>query len=140
MGVKVKVTDHTRKINKQFKKEAKHAFEDVVLDIKRVSSESAPHLTGHLENNRVSFYDAGYSADIKFKAISKSGGKAFDYAKWTHGADYKLGDKSARKPGGKSKFGSSVPVGPGYLSNTVANGEKGYYKHLGSAFKSVFRG
>lgn len=139
MGLHVTVKNNTRKIERSVAKESVAAFSDVVLDIKRVSSESAPHLTGHLENNRVRFYDRNLSADIKFKAMSTTGRRSFNYAKWTHDASYNLGEKSARKRGGSSKFGSSVPVGPGYLSNTIENGADGYFKHLGSAYKTAFK-
>lgn len=138
MGIKVDVTDNTGKISNQMFKNLKQAVTDVTLDIKRVSSASAPHKSGFLEKNT---HDIQAGADfiegsVSFKAVNKG----FDYAEWTHNADYNLGEKSKRKSGGKSRYGSgSVPVGKGYLKNTVENGRAGYREHIIKAFGDAYK-
>ena len=139
MGVKLKITDNTAKLDKAITQGLTDAFTDIVLDIKRVSSESAPHKTGYLENNRFSITETskGIEGYVGFEARSKRG---FDYATWTHDKDYTLGEKSKAKRGGRSKYGAgAVPVGKGYLKNTIDNNRAGYTEHLGGRFKYAIK-
>lgn len=135
MGVKVELKDNTGKKIKNLSKGMTDAFTDVVLDAKRVSSESAPHKTGHLEKNRYSIVQTrgGLEGYVGFEARSKKG---FDYADWTHEANYNLGEQSKRKRGGRSKYGNGViPVGRQYLANTIRVNAHGYYDHFRKAYK-----
>lgn len=137
-GIRVKVTDDTSKISRKMAKNLQQAVTDVTLDIKRVSSASAPHKTGRLEKNTHSVQVEGKAivGTVKFNAVNKG----FNYAVWTHNATYNLGERSKAKSGGKSKYGSgSVPVGKGYLKNTVDNGRSGYREHLKTAFEEAIK-
>lgn len=112
------------------------ALKDVILDVKRVSSESAPHKSGYLEKNRytVSQGRGQLEGTVSFRARNKK----FDYARWTHDERYNLGEKSLRKSGGSSKYGSgTIPVGTGYLSNTIKNNEKGYLNYFDEVYKKT---
>lgn len=136
MGVKVEIKDRAKRIGKNIDNGMRDAFTDVILDVKRVSSESAPHRTGFLENNRYSIEEksSGFVGYVGFEARSK---RNFDYATWTHDADYNLGEKSRRKRGGASSFGNGiVPVGKGYLQNTVDRNSRGYLDFLDEAYKA----
>lgn len=107
---------------------------DILLDAKRTASESAPHKSGNLEKG----FD--YSLEMKGDkivgvveviALNKKGK---DYAAHMHDANYKLGEGSRRKPGGKSAYGGGrVKVGKGYLSNTIEGASEGYTKALEDA-------
>lgn len=133
MSSGVKIVDNTKKVDKRINKAMRNAFTDVVLDVKRVSSASAPHDSGFLEKNKHTIKNRKGTlvGEVSFEA--KNDG--FDYAEWTHNADYDLGEKSKRKGGGKSKYGSgSIPVGKNYLGNTVEMSEKGYMEYLTEAF------
>jgi len=122
-------------------KELNEAVEDIVLDIKRVSSESAPHKTGALEKSvtySVKELKSGrINGTVKYK-IKKGG---FDYSIKMHEDFYKLGPQSQQKPGGKSQFagGKTVPVGRKYLENAVLYGEDGYAKHLEDAINRAIK-
>lgn len=101
---------------------------DVVNDVRRVSSAAAPHKSGKLEKNISTVKRDGstITGTVEFKAVNRR----FDYAEWTHNADYNLGEGSRKKPGGKSVFGGSVPVGKGYLARTIEGGNDGYLDHI----------
>lgn len=133
MGTGVNIIDNTKKIGDSINKSMTDAFVDIVLDVKRVSSQSAPHDSGKLEKNKHTIKTGGgkLEGEVWFEAENEG----FDYAKWTHNGDYELGEQSKRKTPGKSKYGNgSVPVGPGYLSNTIEQSRKGYMEHLEEVF------
>lgn len=133
MGVTIKINDGTDRIAKVIDKNVKDSFEDIILDLKRTSSASAPHDSGFLEKNkyRIKTSSKGLVGEVYF--VSKK--KGFDYAEWTHNADYNLGEKSKRKAGGKSKFASgSIPVGKAYLARTVTQSTDGYLEHIAKAY------
>lgn len=139
MGIKVELRDKSKQKFNHINKGMRDAFVDVVLDVKRVSSESAPHKTGYLENNRyhVNMSTRGLEGYVGFEARSKRG---FDYADWTHEKKYNLGEKSKAKRGGRSKYGGGViPVGTGYLRNTVERNREGYLNHLGTSYSEAIR-
>lgn len=139
MGLELKINDHTKKISKQLDKNMRTRFTDVVLDLKRISSQSAPHDTGHLEKNKHTIKQGSGSmhGEVWFEATNNG----FDYAEWTHEKSYKLGKQSERKARGKSKYASgSVPVGRGFLRNAVELAEDGYIEHIADGFKQSLKG
>lgn len=125
----IKVTNNIRGVDRKFRDYAKQAFNRVSTDVKRVSSDAAPHKTGFLEKNHldIDYGKSDWKAEVYFIATAADG---FDYAEWTHTADYNLGPKSRQKPGGNSKFTGHVKVGKGYLSNTVEQGHDNYVAHI----------
>jgi hypothetical protein len=135
--VHVSQIDKSKLINKKVKKAMRDAMTDITLDMKRVASLSAPHDTGFLEKNAEHEVYVGsqyIEGTVGFSAMRKG----FNYAEWTHNEDYELGEKSKRKKGGKSKFGSGrVPVGKGYLENALKQNEAGYLQHLQDAYRDA---
>lgn len=133
-GIHVELSDNTKRFSKQVASSMSEAITDVTLDMKRVSSAAAPHDSGYLEGKADSNIKVGGShvqGSVSYTAINKG----FNYAEWTHNADYNLGTKSKRKSGGKSKYGSGVvPVGKGYLANTLINNKEGYIEHVRNAY------
>lgn len=132
--VDVDFVDRSKLLNGKVKKGMRDAMTDVVLDVKRVASMSAPHATGYLEKtaqHEIAVGSQGIEGSVGFSAVQNG----FNYAQWTHDASYELGEKSKRKSGGKSKFGSGrVPVGRGYLENALEMNKAGYMEHLQQAY------
>lgn len=136
MAIKINIKDYTGKVAEELPKAGKEALVDVVSDIKRVSSDSAPFKDGDLQKNRyrTQIGKNSMSGTVAFEAFNKG----FDYARWTHNMTYNLGEGSRKKSGGTSKFGSgTIKVGTGYLKNTVETFEKGYKKHIEDAIKGT---
>lgn len=138
-GVKVDFIDNSALVNKKIRKTMQDAMLDVTMDLKRVASASAPHLTGYLEKSAQHeiFSTKGYiEGTVGFSAVENG----FNYAQWTHDEEYELGEKSKRKKGGKSKFGSgTVPVGTGYLKNALKMNKKGYLDYLEQKYKEALK-
>jgi hypothetical protein len=136
-SVKVDFVDNSKLLNGRIKKAMKDAVLDVTLDLKRVASMSAPHDTGYLEKNAQHevFVASQYvEGTVGFSAVENG----FNYAQWTHDEEYELGEKSARKRGGKSKFGSgTVPVGKGYLENALEYNKQGYIDHIRQKYREA---
>lgn len=135
--VDVDFVDNSKLLNGKIKKAMKDAVLDVTLDLKRVASMSAPHDTGYLEKNaQHEVYVASQYVEgtVGFSAVENG----FNYAQWTHDEEYELGEKSARKRGGKSKFGSgTVPVGQGYLENALEYNKQGYIDHIKQKYREA---
>lgn len=138
-------------INSQFKRysnEAKRAYnqalQDVVDDLVRTSSESAPHDEGILEKS--------WTKEIKLNgnepygvvsyAVKKQGGQGgnagnFNYALKMHEESYNPGVKSVAKPGGTGMSGRTYPVGAGYLTGVLKGEEQTYINHIKQAVQNV---
>lgn len=129
--------DKSKVISRQIRQSLTDAIVDVTLDLKRVASQSAPHDSGFLEKNaQHEIYSSGsyVEGSVGFSAVERG----FDYAQWTHDKDYELGEKSAKKKGGKSRFGSgTVPVGKGYLENALENNKQGYMRHIEEKYREA---
>lgn len=137
--LRVDFVDRSQLLNKKVKKAMKEAMLDVTLDLKRVASASAPHDTGYLEKNAQHEVYVGsqyLEGTVGFSAVEKG----FNYAEWTHDNKYNLGAKSAKKKGGRSKFGSGiVPVGQGYLENALNNNKQGYLDHIKDKYREAIQ-
>lgn len=135
--MQVDFVDRSMLVNRQIKSAMKNAMTDITLDMKRVASQSAPHDTGFLEKSAQHevFVASGYiEGQVGFSAVENG----FNYAEWTNEKQYKLGAKSAKKSGGKSKFGgATVPVGTGYLTNALQYNRTGYMAHLRQAYHNA---
>lgn len=131
--------DVTDRIARNIETAMKTAMTDVVFDLKRTASMAAPHDTGYLERSAqhtVRVTPESISGTVGFSAVEKG----FNYAQWTHDKTYNLGEKSERKQGGNSVFGSgTVPVGTGYLKNALENNREGYMKYLADAYKEAVK-
>ncbi|MEH7117211.1 hypothetical protein V7128_07285 [Neobacillus vireti] len=135
-NMRVDFVDNSRLLERKVKSAMKDAVLDVTLDMKRVASASAPHDTGFLEKSaqhEVFVTNQSVEGTVGFSAVHDG----FDYARWTHDEEYNLGEKSARKRGGKSRFGNggTVPVGKGYLENALEMNKQGYLQYLEQKYK-----
>ncbi|ADP32899.1 hypothetical protein [Bacillus atrophaeus] len=136
-SVRADFVDRSKLISRQIKRTMEGAVLDVTLDMKRVASMSAPHKSGFLEKQAQ--HEIYASSNYIEGAVSFSAAhNGFNYAKWTHDADYKLGDKSEKKRGGRSRFGGgAVPVGKGYLENTLSMNRSGYMNYLEEKYRQA---
>lgn len=95
----------------------KDCMDDIRDDFKAVSFSLVPKKTGNLEESQ---YVRRYYKNLEkvYFTISYKGVHAgFDYASWTHDADYNLGEISRSKRPARSRFAKgSLRVGKGYLS------------------------
>lgn len=136
----VNLTDNTQRISRRMNTILEDAMTDVVLDLKRVASGSAPHRTGFLERNAqhdISVSNGKLVGSVGFSAVEHG----FNYAQWTHDKKYDLGEKSARKRGGLSGIGHGgiVPVGTGYLENALNMNKRGYLQYLQEKYEEALR-
>ena len=132
----LKTTNNAKQVATAINRSIQDAIVDVTLDLKRVSSASAPMDEGFLQKNTHAFNFTNDVAEgyVGFQAVENG----FDYATWTHDEDYNLGEQSQAKKGGSSVFGSgTVPVGKGYLGNAVSKFEKGYLDYIQKAVKEA---
>jgi hypothetical protein len=133
----VDFVDNSKLLDKKINKALKDAVLDVTLDLKRVASASAPKDTGFLEKSaqhEVVATSEYIEGTVGFSAVENG----FNYAEWTHNEDYKLGEKSKRKRGGKSRFGvGTVPVGKGYLKNALEMNEQGYLDYIKQKYREA---
>lgn len=134
MNVNLNNNAHT--ISQDLDRKMKEALTDVTLDVRRVASQSAPHDSGFLEGNAQYHVDTAGGV-LKGTVGFSAENKGFDYAKAMNDKHYKLGEKSARKTGGRSAIGggATVPVGTGFLSNAIDFNRPGYMQYLQNKFR-----
>jgi len=98
----------------------KEAMDDIKDDVVEVSSSLAPHKTGKLEKSHYTRRSYKNLANCTFSLRYRADNKGFDYASWTHDADYKLGEGSQQKRPAHSRFAKgSLRVGSGYVSQVI---------------------
>lgn len=105
-------------------------LDDIAQDLKRVSSGVAPLKTGKLKDSYT--HNKSNSGGVDVHEISYSAyNKTFNYAAWTHDADYKLGKLSKKRIPPLSAYSNEqLKVGKGYLIGTYEILEADYLKHL----------
>ncbi|HID0815700.1 TPA: hypothetical protein ACXNW3_001160 [Clostridium botulinum] len=111
----------------------KDAMDDIRDDFKDVSASLTPKKTGRLEKSQ---YVRRYYKNLEkcyftvsYKANNPKDG--FDYAKWTHDADYSLGDISRSKKPARSRFArGSLRVGKGYMSQVPEASSEGWTEFI----------
>jgi hypothetical protein len=78
-------------------------MQDAVDDLKRISTDIAPVDTGLLRasgKTEIKPKTLGVVGEVTFNAVENSSGYGrFNYALWTHEADYNLGEQSKASPG-----------------------------------------
>lgn len=129
-----------------YSKEVQRAYvqglNDVVDDLVRTSSESAPHDKGILEKSwtkQIKTTGSEPVAEISY-AVKKQGGKGnYNYALKMHEGGYSLGAGSRAKPGGTGMSGKRYPVGAGYLGDVLKGEEQAYKKHIEKEIQKVNR-
>ena len=140
INISIKGLDIPDKLIKIVEEKANGGLEDVALDLIRVSSSITPYKTGKLSQsykNKKTKSNGLDSYSITYTARAKDG---FNYARWTHNANYNLGEGSKRRVPSKSKYSvKTFKVGKGYLENTAQTLEKNYATHVGNKVKTALK-
>lgn len=100
--------------------------QDVMDDVKRISSEIAPIDSSRLRKSvetSVKLEPRGIIGEIKFSAVEESKKGKFNYALWLHEQEYNLGDKSQAAPGT-----DGYEVGNKYLERPLKGESEKYVK------------
>lgn len=130
--------------NRNIGRIVKQAVNNCVDDLIRTSSEAAPHDHGVLEKS--------WAKDIKVSSLqveaevtysvkeSDENGNHFNYALWTHEADYNLGPGSQSKPGGTGMSGNHYPVGNKYIARPLEGEKEAYKEHIVEALRNEMGG
>jgi hypothetical protein len=124
-------TNKSRKVYQQ-------ALDDVLDDLVRTSSESAPHEEGILEKSwskETKFKGSKPFGVVSYSVKKKSGKGNFNYALKMHEENYNLGVGSRLKSGGTGMSGRTYKVGTGYLGDVLKGEEKAYKNHIQSELR-----
>jgi hypothetical protein len=117
-------------------KSVKKSVKVIAQDLARTASESAPHLTGDLEDSYSIAYSLSgdkLSATVEF-AVFKGG---FNYAIAMHEWTYKLGKGSQAKGGGTGMSGTSYAVGRKFLTRVLDGEAQAYADYISAQLRSV---
>jgi hypothetical protein len=118
------------------KNTVKKSVRNIAQDLARTASESAPHLTGDLEDSfaiEYSFSGDKMTATVEF-AVFKGG---FNYAIAMHEWTYKLGEGSQAKGGGTGMSGTSYTVGRKFLTRVLEGESEAYRDYIAEQIRSV---
>jgi hypothetical protein len=138
---RVKVSAKLKKnLTLERKREVKDAVKSslrvIAQDIARTSSETAPHLTGDLEDS----YSIGYfwegdsmSTTVEYSAYNGD----FNYAIAMHEWVYQLGEGSQAKAGGTGMSGTSYAVGRKYLERVLEGESEAYKDYIAKKINEV---
>lgn len=141
MKVDVKIKRNlVPKITAETQKAVRSAVKVVAQDLARTASETAPHLTGDLEDS----YTISYSgtngvhaqATIEFAVYHGS----FNYAVAMHEWMYNLGEGSQAKSGGTGMSGATYSVGRKYLIRVLQGEAFTYADYIGYKFREAIGG
>lgn len=121
------------------KESVKQAVRTVAQDLARTASETAPHLTGDLEDSyaiEYQFSGDNLYATVEF-AVFKGG---FNYAIAMHEWTYKLGEGSQAKDGGTGMSGATYAVGRKFLTRVLEGESKTYTEYIEKKIKEQLGG
>jgi hypothetical protein len=122
------------KITKDTKDIVKKSIKTIAQDLARTASESAPHLTGDLEDSYAIAYSLSGDncfATVEF-AVFKGG---FNYAIAMHEWTYKLGEGSQAKGGGTGMSGTTYAVGNKFLTRVLEGEAEAYKDYIGEQIR-----
>jgi hypothetical protein len=143
-GVKVTLLkDNKKLISNLASLGAKTAMTDIVNNLAKASSGSAPHDKGILDDSWTT--EVGYDSTFRLGGkvsynVSESGSNGnYNYAVKMHEGNYNLGEGSRKKPGGKGMSGKSYPVGKHFLTGVLAGEKDTYTKHLEKGIKNKLK-
>lgn len=138
--IKIKSTVNLKGTGKQIERNALLGLQDVLDDLVRTSSQSAPHDEGVLEKSWTK--QITNNVGTVSYSVKKKGGKDkkfgnFNYALKMHEDQYNLGEKSLQKAGGVGMSGKQYPVGTDYLGGVLKGEEATYIKHIEKMAKNI---
>lgn len=130
----IKYKRRFKQYSRKVKQSTKNAMQDVLDDLVRTSSQSAPHDEGILEKSwskevKMSGDTTKGFVSYTVNAVGGDGGK-FNYALKMHEEEYNLGKKSEEKTGGVGMSGKSYSVGTGYLGDVLKGETDTYSKYI----------
>jgi hypothetical protein len=140
-GYRMTLTLDDTILQSELKNRMETAMHDVVDDLGRTASGTAPHDKGILDKK-----GTGWNTDVYWKnknhvkgtvEFSVSEGE-FNYALWTHEEVYNLGEGSEKKAssgGGQGMSGTTYPVGNKYLERPFHGEAETYKKHIEKTIK-----
>jgi hypothetical protein len=129
------VIHNLTEITQEVKVAAKNGVQDSVDDLKRIAVDIAPIDSGDLRrsgNAKVREQGKNIVGEVTFNATDDSGGKRFNYAIWTHEADYTLGPLSRQAPGT-----DGYSVGNKYLERPLMGEANKYLGWIADEIKNV---
>jgi hypothetical protein len=127
------------KVTRDVEATVRKSVRTIAQDLARTSSESAPHLTGDLEDSyTVSYSNAGGKivATVEF-AVFKGG---FNYAIAMHEWTYNLGEGSQAKAGGIGMSGKSYVVGRKFLTRVLEGESDAYVQYIEEQIRQILGG
>lgn len=132
------VIHNLTEITAEVKVAAKLGVQDSVDDLKRIAVDIAPIDSTDLRrsgNAKVTQRGNDVVGEVTFNATSNEGGKRFNYAIWTHEADYNLGPTSSQAPGT-----DGYTVGNKYLERPLRGEANKYLGWIADEIKNVVGG
>ncbi|MCY8048450.1 hypothetical protein MOD91_18165 [Bacillus haynesii] len=137
------IKDNRKIISKNVSAGAKTAMTDVVDNLVKASSGSAPHDKGILEDawSKEVGYDSTYRlfGKVSYSVTENGSGGGYNYAVKMHEGNYNLGEGSRRKSGGKGMSGRTYPVGKHFLSGVLEGERQAYTRHMEQGIKKTLR-
>jgi hypothetical protein len=129
------VLGNLTEITTEVKVAAKLGVQDSVDDLKRIAVDIAPIDSGDLRRSahaKVTQRGKDLVGEVTFNVTNAIGGRQFNYAIWTHEAEYKLGPKSELVPGT-----DGYTVGNKYLERPLKGEANKYVGWIADEIKNV---
>lgn len=145
MGVNVNVRilrDNRNIISRNASKGAKTAMNDVLDNLAKASSGSAPHDKGILDDSwtkEVGYENAKLFGRVSYNVLGHGADGDFNYAVAMHEGNYNLGEGSRQKSGGKGMSGRTYPVGKHFLTGVLEGEKEAYTKHIEKGIKNELK-
>lgn len=134
------IRDNRKIISKRVSKASKKAMDDVVNNLVKASSGSAPQDKSILEDSwtKEVGYDSQYKlfGKVSYNVLEHGADGDYNYAVAMHEGNYELGEGSLEKTGGKGMSGRTYPVGKHFLSGVAEGEEETYVKHIKKGIKN----
>jgi hypothetical protein len=114
---------------------AKNGVHDAMDDLKRIAVDIAPIDSGDLRRSghaKVTEHHDKIVGEVSFSAVDNSSGKRFNYAIWTHEADYNLGPISRQSPGT-----DGYTVGNKYLERPLRGEAEKYMRWIADEIRGA---
>jgi hypothetical protein len=135
MNVKIN-TSRMNQISKNISKALEVGVNDVIDDLVRTSSETAPHDKGILEKSHakaVTVAKTKVEGTVEYSAIENG----YNYAVRMHeDTTYNLGEKSLKKGGGTGMSGTHYEVGDHFLTRPLEGESETYKNHIANMVKT----
>lgn len=137
------IHDNRKIISKAVSRGAKKAMTDVVNNLAKASSGSAPQDKSILEDawTKEVGYDSTFRlfGKVSYNVLEHGADGDFNYAIAMHEGNYELGEGSLSKSGGKGMSGRTYPVGKHFLTGVLEGEEDTYIDHMEKGIKKQLK-